>query len=207
MDRLDLLVVGAGPAGLAAAIRAKRAAATTGRDLAVAVIDKAGAPGAHVLSGATFEPACLDELLPGWTEIHHPFTEAMVRVERDELYFLSAGSAYRVPSQAVPSRMRHVGDFVISATRLAQFLAEQAVKAGVEVYHGYAARTLIVDDGVVHGVRLAELGLARDGSPKRNHLAAQEIRAPITILADGSRGVLSTEFGERFGGGINPQVY
>ncbi len=91
--------------------------------------------------------------------------------------------------------------------RLVQFLVERAEKLGVEVYHGYSARDLIVEDGVVRGVRLAEVGLAHDGSPKGNHIAAEEIRAPITILADGTHGVLSTQFAERFGGGANPQAF
>ena len=207
MDGIDILVVGAGPAGLAAGIRAKQAAKDAGRELAVAVIDKAPSPGNHVLSGAAFEAAVLDELLPGWKDVRHSFTESMVPVERDDMMFLRGKSANRIPPMVVPSRMQHVGDYVISATRLAQFLAEQAEKLGVEVYHGYTARTLIVEDGAVRGVRLAELGLAADGSPKGNHIAAEEIRAPITILADGTHGVISTQFAEQFGGGINPQVY
>jgi electron-transferring-flavoprotein dehydrogenase len=207
MNGIDILVVGAGPAGLAAGLRAKRQAAAAGRELAVAVIDKAPAPGNHTLSGAAFEAACLDELLPGWKDIRHPFTTGMVQVERDDMYFLRKGSANRIPSVVVPKLMHHQGDYVISVSRLAQFLAEQAEAAGVEVYHGYTARSLIVEDGAVRGVRLAEVGLAHDGAPKGNHLPAVEIRAPITILADGTHGVLSTEFAERFGGGKNPQVY
>ncbi len=131
----------------------------------------------------------------------------MVPVQRDDMMFLRAKTANRIPPMVVPGRMHHVGDYVISATRLAQFLAEQAEKLGVEVYHGYTARTLIVEDGAVRGVRLAELGLAADGAPKGNHIGVEEIRAPITILADGTHGVLSTQFAEQFGGGANPQVY
>jgi electron-transferring-flavoprotein dehydrogenase len=207
MDGIDILIVGAGPAGLGAAIRAKQAAKAAGREVGVAVIDKAPAPGNHVLSGAAFEAAVLDDLLPGWKDIRHSFTETMVPVERDDMMFLRAKSANRIPPMVVPSRMHHVGDYVISASRLAQFLAEQADKLGVEVYHGYTARTLIVEDGAVRGVRLIELGLGQDGTPKGNHLGAEEIRAPITILADGTHGVLSTQFAEQFGGGANPQVY
>jgi electron-transferring-flavoprotein dehydrogenase len=207
MDGIDILVVGAGPAGLAAGIRAKQDAKAAGRELTVAVIDKAPAPGNHVLSGAAFEAAVLDDLLPGWKDVRHSFTDTMVPVERDDMMFLRSKSANRIPPMVVPSRMHHVGDYVISAARLAQFLAEQAEKLGVEVYHGYTARTLIVEGGAIRGVRLAELGLAADGSPKGNHIGAEEIRAPITILADGTHGVLSTQFAEQFGGGVNPQVY
>jgi electron-transferring-flavoprotein dehydrogenase len=207
MDGIDILVVGAGPAGLAAALRAKKQATGAGREITVAVIDKAPAPGNHLLSGAAFEPACLDDLLPGWRDVRHPFTSSLVPVERDDMFFLRSKSANRIPPIVVPRRMHHVGDYIISITRLAQFLAEQAEAAGVELYHGYTARSLIVEDGVVRGVRLAEVGLTHDGAPKGNHLPAEEIRAPITVLADGTHGVLSTEFTERFGGGTNPQVF
>jgi electron-transferring-flavoprotein dehydrogenase len=207
MDRIDVLVVGAGPAGLAAAIRAKTAAKADGRDLSVVVIDKSPSPGSHALSGAAFEPACLDELLPGWKEQRHTFTETLAKVERDDMFFLFAKSSTRIPSRVVPSRMHHVGDYIISVTRLVQFLAEQAEKAGVEVHHGYSAQQLIVEDGVVRGVRLNEVGLAHDGTPKGNHIPAEEIRAGVTILADGTHGVVSQQFTERFGGGPNPQVY
>jgi electron-transferring-flavoprotein dehydrogenase len=206
MDGIDILIVGAGPAGLGAAIRAKQVADEAGRELSIAVIDKASAPGNHVLSGAAFEPAILDDLLPGWREARHSFVDSMVPVEREDLMFLRAKSANRIPERIVPSRMHHTGDVVISATRLAQFLAERAEKLGVEVYHGYTAQTLIVEDGAVRGVRLAELGLRADGSSKGNHLPAEEIRAPITILADGTHGVLSRQFAEHFGAGANPQV-
>ncbi len=206
MDGIDILIVGAGPAGLGAAIRAKQVAKEAGREVGVTVIDKAPAPGNHVLSGAAFEPAVLDDLLPGWRDARHSFTDTMVPVEREDLMFLRAKSANRIPERVVPSRMHHRGDVVISAARMAQFLAEQAEKLGVEVYHGYTARTLIVEGGEVRGVRLAELGLRADGTPKGNHLPAEEIRAPITILADGTHGVLSRQFAEHFGGGANPQV-
>ncbi len=207
MERIDVLIVGAGPAGLAAAIRARHQATEAGRDLSVVVIDKSPAPGNHVLSGATFEAACLDELLPDWRQIRHPFTEHLVPVERDELMFLLPKSAHRIPARVVPGRMHHVGDYVISITRLVAFLADQAVKAGVEIYHGYSARDLIVEDGAVRGVRLSEVGLGPDGRPKGNYIPAEEIRAPVTIVADGTHGVISTQVAERFGGGANPQVY
>jgi electron-transferring-flavoprotein dehydrogenase len=207
VDAIDILVVGAGPAGLAAAIRARQQAQAAGREVSVVVIDKAPAPGNHLLSGAAFEAACLDELLPGWKDVRHPFTATMVPVERDDMMFLLPRTAHRIPPLVVPSRMHHVGDYTISLVRLGQFLAAQAEKAGVEVYHGYSARTLIVEDGIVRGIRLAEVGLAQDGTAKGNHRAPEELRAAVTILADGTHGTLSTEFVERFGSGPNPQVY
>jgi electron-transferring-flavoprotein dehydrogenase len=207
MDDIDILVVGAGPAGLAAGLRARQVAAAAGRECSVAVIDKAPAAGNHTLSGAAFEAGCLDDLVPGWRDLRSPFVTGLVPVERDEMYFLRSKSANRIPSQVVPPRMHHVGDYIISVSRLTAFLAEQAEAAGLEVYHGYTARTLIIEDGAVKGVRLAEVGLTHDGAAKGNHLPAEEIRASITILADGTHGVLSTEFTEHFGGGEIPRVY
>jgi len=206
MDGIDILIVGAGPAGLGAAIRAKQVAKEAGREISVAVIDKAPAPGNHVLSGAAFEPAVLDDLLPGWRDVRHSFTDTMVPVEREDMMFLRSKSANRIPEKILPARMHHTGDVIISATRMTQFLAEQADKLGVEIYHGYTARTLVVEDGAVKGVRLAEVGLRADGSPKGNHIAAEEIRAAVTILADGVNGVVSRQFSSQFGDGANPQV-
>ena len=207
MDAIDILVVGAGPAGLAAGLRAKQVATAAGRDVSVAVLDKAPAAGNHTLSGAAFEPACLDELLPGWRDMRTPFVTGLVPVERDDMYFLRAKAANRIPAKVVPARMHHTGDVIISISRLVSFLAEQAEAAGVEVYHGYSATTLIVENGAVKGVRLGPVGLGHDGSPKGNHIDAEEIRAGVTILADGTHGVLSTQFTEHFGGGSVPKVY
>ena len=207
MDGIDILVVGAGPAGLAAGLRAKQAATQAGRDVSVVVLDKAPAAGNHALSGAAFEAACLDDLVPGWREMRTPFVTGLVPVERDDMFFLRAKAANRIPPMVVPSRMHHAGDVIISISRLVSFLAEQAEAAGVEVYHGYSARTLIVENGAVKGVRLGDVGLAHDGSPKGNHIDSEEIRAGITILADGTRGVISTQFAEHFGGGSVSRVY
>jgi electron-transferring-flavoprotein dehydrogenase len=207
MDGIDILVVGGGPAGLAAGLRAKQAARAAGRNHTVAVIDKAPAAGNHTLSGAAFEPACLDDLVPGWRDLRTPFVTGLIPVERDDMYFLRAKAANRIPAPLVPSRMHHDGDVIISISRLVSFLAEQADAAGVEVYHGYSATDLIVENGAVKGVRLGRVGLAHDGSPKGNHIDAEEIRAAVTILADGTHGVLSTQFTEHFGGGSVPRVY
>lgn len=203
---LDVLVVGAGPAGLATAIRLRQRLAESSREASIAVIDKAPGPGYHTLSGAAFEPACLDELVPGWRDDRR-FMEHVMPVERDELWYLTRSRAVRVPEWVVPARMRHAGDVTLSLSRLVAFLAERAERAGVELYSGYAARTLLIEDGRVAGVELGEVGLAAGGREKSNHRPAEPIRARVTVLADGSRGVLSTELRDRFGGGRNPQVY
>jgi electron-transferring-flavoprotein dehydrogenase len=203
---LDVLIVGAGPAGLAAAILLRRQLAAASLDASVAVIDKASRPGQHCLSGAAFEPACLDELVPGWRDDRR-FMEHVVTVERDEMYFLLGERAIRLPRRAVPRSMDHRGDVTVSLSRLVGFLADRAELAGVELYGGYPARSLIVEDGRVVGVRLGEVGRGATGDPKSNHMPAEEIRARVTIVADGSRGALSTQLRELFGRGRNPPVF
>ncbi len=199
--------MGAGPAGLSAAIRVRERLEAEGRDASVVVIDKAPSNGYHNLSGAAFEPGCLDELLPGWQDERSLLTDHVIPVKRDDMYFLMGRAAVRIPSVVVPRRMHHCGDVTISLSRLIQFMAQQAEKRGVEIYHGYSACSLIVEQGVVKGVTLTDVGLDKSGEKKPNFLPGEEIRAKVTILADGSRGVLSTQFSELFGGGRNPQVY
>jgi electron-transferring-flavoprotein dehydrogenase len=206
MGPIDVLIVGAGPAGLATAIRLRQRLAEAG-DRSVVVIDKAPESGYHNLSGAVLEPACLDELVPGWQELRNPFTESLSPIERDEMYFLRPRTALRIPAAVVPKPMRHRGDVAISLSRLVAFLAREAERAGVEVYRGYSARSLIVEDGAVKGVRLTDVGLDRDGGRQPNFRPGEEVRATLTVIADGSRGVLSTQFAELFGRGENPQVY
>ena len=203
---IDVLVVGGGTAGLAAAIHLKRLLAATSPDASVAVIDKSPHPGYPSLSGAAMEPAVLDEIVPEWRDDRR-FMEHVSPVERDEMWFLLGKRAIRVPSLAVPRAMDHRADVTISLSRLVGFLADKAEEAGVELYSGYAAHTLLVEDGRVVGVALGEVGADAKGDAKSNYRPAEEIRARVTILADGSRGVLSTQLREQFGAGPNPQVY
>ncbi len=203
---IDVLIVGGGPAGLAAAIRLKQQLADTTPGASIVVVEKAPRAGYHNLSGASFEPACLDELVPGWRDDRR-FMEHVTPVERDEMYFLLGQRAIRIPDAVVPSAMHHGGDVTISLSRLTAFLAAKAEAAGVEVYNGYSARTLLVEGDRVVGVSLGEVGLSAHGGAKSNHRPAEEIRARVTILADGTRGVLSQQLRDRFGAGRNPQVY
>ncbi len=203
---LDVLIVGAGTAGLATAIRLKQLLAESGSDASVAVIDKSPRPGYHSLSGAAFEADCLDELVPGWRDDRR-FMEHVHPVERDEMYFLFGDRAIPIPPRAVPKGMDHHGDVTISVSRLTTWLGDRAEKAGVAVYSGYSARDLLVEEGRVVGVALGPLGLSSHGGEKSNYRPVEEIRARVTVLADGSRGVLSTQLRERFGAGRNPQVY
>ena len=203
---IDVLVVGGGPAGLATAIRLKQQLAAASQEASVAVIDKAPRPGYHCLSGAAFEPACLDELIPDWRDDRR-FMEHVTTVEQDDLYFLVGKRAIQVPPLVVPGRMHHTGDVTLSLSRLVGFLATRAERLGVELYDGYSARTLLVEGDRVAGVGLTDVGRDSHGGEKSNFRPAEEIRARVTVLADGSHGVISTQFHERFGGGRNPQVY
>lgn len=203
----DVLIVGAGPAGLSTAIRLKQRLRNAERQPTVVVIDKAAAPGFHNLSGAIFEPAVLDELLPEWRTDTSRFAEHVTPIERDELVFLTGRHAVRLPPVAVPRAMRHAGDVTLSVSRLTSFLAVQAERLGVELYHGFAARSLLTEGGLVRGIRLVDLGLDADGHPKPNHLPGETIPADITVLADGSHGMLSSQLAAMAGGQRDPQLY
>ncbi len=203
---LDVLIVGAGPAGLATAIRLKQQLDEAGSSASVAVIDKAPQLGHHNLSGAVLDPAPLDELTPDWRK-HRSLARRIGEIEQDDMFFLLRKRAIKLPHLVVPKSMDHSGDVVISISRLTAFLASVAQDAGVEVYSGFSARDLIVEDGRVAGVRLGEMGLDADGGHMTNYRPAEEIRARVTVLADGTRGVLSTQLREQFAEGANPQSY
>lgn len=196
----DVIIVGAGPAGLACAIRLKQLK----QDLMVAVIEKSAEVGAHILSGAVIEPGPLDELLPGWRENPPP---ACVPVESDEIAFLTTTSRYRIPT---PPQQRNHGNFIVSLGAMCAWLAPQAEDLGVDIFPGYAAAGIhYTDDGAVGGVIIGDMGLDRDGQPKDTYLQGIEIHAPVTILAEGCRGHLSKELIAKYklDAASDPQVY
>jgi electron-transferring-flavoprotein dehydrogenase len=203
---LDVLIVGAGPAGLATAIRLKQQLGEAADTVSMAVIDKAPQPGYHNLSGAVVTPRALDELTPDW-RTHRSLARRIGEVEQDDMYFLLGSRAIKIPELVAPSSMDHRGDAIISISRLTAYLAAVAEERGIEVYTGFSARDLLAEDGRVRGVRLGEVGLDADGGHMANYRPAEEIRARVTVLADGPHGVLSTQLREQFGQGANPQVY
>jgi electron-transferring-flavoprotein dehydrogenase len=200
---VDVVIVGAGPAGLAAAIRLKQLAAAAGTELSVTVLEKGSEVGAHILSGACLEPRALDELLPDWRDAGAPVETA---VSEDAFLYLTANRALRLPT---PPQMRNHGNYIISLGNLCKWLAERAEALGVEIYPGFAAAELLTDeDGRVRGVATGDMGIARDGTPGPNHQPGMELHARLTLLAEGCRGSLSKDAIARFGlAGAQPQTY
>ena len=204
---LDVLVVGAGPAGLATACRLAQLARGAGRELNVGVVEKGAAVGAHIVSGAVFEPRALDELFPDWRERGAP-VETAVTAERVE-WLSSENGSVRVPGFLVPRELENRGNFIISLGNLCQWLAKEAEALGVNVLPGFAAADVLYDGERVAGVVTGDLGLARDGSRKPTYQAGYELRAKYTVLAEGCRGHLARRLEARFDlrANADPQHY
>ena len=184
----DVVVVGAGPSGLAAAIRLKQLAP----DAAVCVVEKGGEVGAHILSGAVIETRALAELLPDWREREAPLTTP---AGEDRCLYLTANRAYRLPT---PPAMHNHGNYIVSLGDVCRWLGKQAEAAGVEIYPGFAAAEVLEEDGRVVGVITGDMGVNRDGSRGANFAPGMELRAAYTIFAEGCRGSLTKRLFERF---------
>ena len=182
----DLLIVGGGPAGLSAACRAKQMAEAAGQELSVCVVEKGSEIGAHILSGAVFEPRALNELFPDWKEKGAPLK---TEVSRDDIYFFTGEkSAFKMPNLFVPKTMHNEGNYIISLANLCRWLGEQAEGLGVEIYPGFPAQTAIIEDGVVKGVTIGDMGIDKDGNQKDDYAPGMELRAKYTIFSEGCRG-------------------
>jgi electron-transferring-flavoprotein dehydrogenase len=196
----DVVIVGAGPAGLACAIRLKQLKA----ELNICVLEKAASVGAHMLSGAVIEPGPLDALLPGWRE---EAKGIRVPAGRDEFSFLTATKRFRLPT---PPQMNNHGNFIVSLGNLVAYLGNKAEALGCDVFAGFAAAAPLFDsDGAVAGVRIGDMGVGKDGEPGPNFAPGPEVRAKTTILAEGCRGSVSKILIRRFGldSGKSPQTY
>ncbi len=203
----DVVVVGAGPAGLSAAIRFKQLCQEKGQDLSVCVIEKGSEVGAHILSGAVLDPKALNELIPDWKAKGAPLNTP---VTEDCWYVLTENAGVRLPNFALPGFMHNHGNYIVSLGNVCRWLATQAEELGVEIFPGFAAaEVLFHEDGSVKGVATGDMGIAKDGSQKDSYTPGVELHAKYTFFAEGVRGNLSKALIERFNlrDGKEPQTY
>jgi electron-transferring-flavoprotein dehydrogenase len=200
----DVVIVGAGPSGLAAAIRLKQQAEKAGQELSVCVVEKGSEVGAHILSGAVIEPRALAELFPDWKERGAPLNTP---VTEDHFYFLSTEKAYKLPT---PPQMHNEGNYIVSLGNVVRWLGQQAEELGVEIYPGFAAAEVLYhEDGSVKGIATGDMGVERNGEPGPNYQQGIELHARQTVFSEGCRGSLTKGLFERFRlrDGADPQTY
>jgi electron-transferring-flavoprotein dehydrogenase len=203
----DVVIVGAGPAGLAAAIRLKQLAAAADRELSVCVLEKGSEVGAHILSGAVIDPIAITELFPDWKERGAPLDSP---VTEDRFLVLTEDKAHRIPNWLLPRLMSNHGMYISSLGLICRWLGERAEELGVEIYPGFAAAEVLIDEsGAVKGVATGDMGVGRDGQPKDSFAPGMELHAKYTLFAEGCRGSLSQQLMSRFNlrDGVDPQLY
>ena len=212
LNKIDVLIVGAGPASLAAAITLKQLLNQNGRDESVVVIEKADKIGRHNLSGAVFEADVLDEIVPDWKQSKDTFVQKTLAniVEKDELVFLLADRlAAKIPEVLVPSSMRHKGNYTLSVSEMVNWLGGIATALGVEIYTGFAGREIITQNDFVSGIKMGDKGLDKEGKTQSNYTPGETLEAKVTVFGDGSLGMLTEQLVNKFnlGDGKNPPVY
>lgn len=205
----DVVIVGGGPAGLSAACRLKQKAVEANQEISVCVVEKGVEVGAHILSGAVFEPHALQELFPDWKEKGAPLNTP---VKRDDIYLLTSDkNAKKIPDSFVPKTMRNHGNYIISLANLCRWLAEQAEALGVEIYPGFVAQELLIDEqNKVYGVLTGDMGVDKEGNPKEGlYTPGMELRAKYTLFAEGCRGHLGKQLIRHYqlDTGVDPQHY
>src|SRR5437660_2173593 len=190
----DVVIVGAGPSGLAAAIRLKQ----LNDDLSIVVVEKGSEVGAHILSGAVIDPVSLDRLIPDWRE--DADCPLKTQVKDDRFYLTTAGSVIRLPNFAMPPLMNNHHCYIGSLGNVCRWLAPKAEALGVEIYPGFAAVEVLYDDkGAVRGIATGDMGIARDGSHKDSYTRGMELLGKYTLFAEDARGTLSKQLIQKFG--------
>src|SRR6202142_1987774 len=192
----DVVIVGGGPSGLAAAIRLKQLAGEASRPVSGCGLEKGSEIGMHILSGAVIDPKALNELIPDWKAKGAPLDTA---VSDDRFCFFTKGGAFAIPHFLFPPLMSNRGNYIVSLSNLCKWLGQQAEALGVEIYPGFPAHDLIVENDVVKGVITGDLGVAKDGHHKPDYQPGMELRGKYTLFAEGARGSLSKILIKQFG--------